>query len=290
MMGGPASKVMTAAGHAAAVPPVRMPSIIYGTAWKKERTADLVRRAIKAGYRGIDTACQPKHYYEPGVGEALGSCGVPREQIYVQTKYTPISGQDASKPLPYDKSAAVEAQVAQSVLASLTNLRTSWLDCLLLHSPLPDHEQTLRAWRAMEGEHAAGRARSLGVSNMYDERALRRLYREAAVKPSVVQNRFYADTGYDEGVRAFCAEAGVAYQSFWTLSANPHALASPAVSRAAARHGCTAAQAWFGFVRGLGVVPLCGTTDEAHMAETLDLPTLDADEMAAVGEVLRRKG
>ena len=46
-----------------------MPWIMYGTAWKKERTAALVELAVEAGFRGIDTACQPRHYREDGVGE-----------------------------------------------------------------------------------------------------------------------------------------------------------------------------------------------------------------------------
>ena len=50
---------------------LKMPCIIYGTAWKKERTADLVSKALQAGFRGIDTACQPKHYDERLVGVAL---------------------------------------------------------------------------------------------------------------------------------------------------------------------------------------------------------------------------
>ena len=56
--------VITSAG-------VKMPRIIYGTAWKKDRTADLVVKAVLAGFRGIDTACQPKHYDEALVGAAL---------------------------------------------------------------------------------------------------------------------------------------------------------------------------------------------------------------------------
>ena len=48
-----------------------MPAIVYGTAWKEDRTADLVELALKKGFRGIDTACQPKHYNEPGVGEGI---------------------------------------------------------------------------------------------------------------------------------------------------------------------------------------------------------------------------
>jgi diketogulonate reductase-like aldo/keto reductase len=50
---------------------IKMPSLLYGTAWKEQRTADLVEMAIGAGFLGLDTACQPKHYHEAGVGEAL---------------------------------------------------------------------------------------------------------------------------------------------------------------------------------------------------------------------------
>ena len=50
---------------------VKMPRLIYGTAWKKDRTTNLVVKAIQAGFRGIDTACQPKHYNEKQVGGAI---------------------------------------------------------------------------------------------------------------------------------------------------------------------------------------------------------------------------
>ena len=53
---------------------VRSPRIIYGTAWKKMRTQELVHAAIAQGFRGIDTACQPRHYHEAGVGAALAAC------------------------------------------------------------------------------------------------------------------------------------------------------------------------------------------------------------------------
>ena len=54
------------------------PSIFYGTAWKKDKTAELVETAIRAGFRAVDTACQPKHYNEKGVGEGLARSGVAR--------------------------------------------------------------------------------------------------------------------------------------------------------------------------------------------------------------------
>src|SRR5450432_47363 len=53
---------------------VRSPRILYGTAWKKMRTQELVRLAIERGFRGIDTACQPKHYQEAAVGAGVAAC------------------------------------------------------------------------------------------------------------------------------------------------------------------------------------------------------------------------
>jgi diketogulonate reductase-like aldo/keto reductase len=74
--------------------PSQKPNILYGTAWKKERTAELVELAIKTGFRAIDTACQPRHYNEKGVGDAVKKLidegVITRKDIFLQTKYTPI--------------------------------------------------------------------------------------------------------------------------------------------------------------------------------------------------------
>ena len=72
-----------------------IPPILYGTAWKKDRTAELVTLAIACGFRGIDTACQPKHYDEPGVGAGIAASGVPGESLYVQLKLTPLGGRSS---------------------------------------------------------------------------------------------------------------------------------------------------------------------------------------------------
>jgi len=81
---------------------VRIPWIIYGTAWKKDSTAALVEQAISLGFRGIDTACQPKHYNEAGVGEGVAACqkfGIDRSELYLQSKFTPLTGQDPAQVL-----------------------------------------------------------------------------------------------------------------------------------------------------------------------------------------------
>ena len=249
------------------------PPILYGCAWKGARTAGLVQAALDAGFRAIDTAAQPKHYDEAsagaGVSAWLAARSAPRSSLWLQTKFTPMAGQDASKPLPYDPAAPLAAQVAASVASSLANLRTEYLDCLILHSPCARPSDTLAVWRAFEALHASGAVRALGISNIYDVAALEALWSAAAVKPSAVQNRFYADTGYDAGIRAFCASHGVAYQAFWTLTANPRLLASPLVARVAAARAGTRAQALFALLRARGATPLCGTTDAAHMREAV---------------------
>src|ERR1700722_7075483 len=110
--------------------PVITLSFLYGTAWKEERTAGLVEQALRAGFRGIDTANQRRHYFEVGVGEALAAAYrsglVARDDLFLQTKFTYRPGQDHR--LPYDPNASVADQVAQSMASSLEHLGTSYVD------------------------------------------------------------------------------------------------------------------------------------------------------------------
>src|ERR1700692_929737 len=246
---------------------VRVPRIIYGTAWKKTDTERLVRIAIQTGFRGIDTACQRKHYDEPGVGAGVAASldlRLNRGDLYLQTKFTELSGQDPDR-IPYSPSASLPERVAQSFAASLRNLRTDYLDCLILHSPLPTAELTLAAWRAMASLVDAGGVRQLGISNCYTLAALEHLWRHSRIKPAVVQNRFYAETGYDRQIRAFCRQQEIIYQSFWPRSANPQVLSDATMAALASTYGRTAAQILFRYLTQAGVVPLTGTRSEAHM-------------------------
>jgi diketogulonate reductase-like aldo/keto reductase len=250
---------------------VRVPRIIYGTAWKKSETARLVEKAIRQGFRGIDTACQPKHYDEPGVGAGVAlSLGgaLARADLYLQSKFTSVSGQDP-RSVPYHPNAPLPEQVAQSFAASLRNLQTAYLDCLVLHSPLASPAQTLEVWRAMESLVRGGGVRQLGISNCYGLEQLKALHASARIKPSVVQNRLYAETGYDREIRAFCRDHRVIYQSFWTLTANPHVLEHGTVAGLASKYGRTPAQVLFRYLTQREVVPLTGTRSEPHMREDL---------------------
>jgi len=269
---------------------IKMPWMIYGTAWKKERTADLVVKAIQAGFRGIDTACQPKHYNEPLIGVALNRLkdhGIERESLFLQTKFTPLSGQDAAQ-VPYDKNSPIELQVVQSFEVSRTNLQTEYIDSLVLHSPIAPHAVLMKVWNAMENIQKAGGARQLGISNCYDSQIIKLLYADAKVKPAVVQNRFYQDTGYDADLRYWCSNNGVIYQSFWTLTANPHVLFSSTLRTIAEKYGKTEAQIFFRYLNQSGIVPLTGTCSEQHMKEDLSVFDfeLSSDDLKSVGLLL----
>src|SRR5499426_3593296 len=166
----------------AAKPPARHPGFLYGTAWKEERTPALTEQALRAGFRGIDTANQRRHYFEAGVGEALAAAYragiVTRADLFLQTKFTYEGGQDHR--LPYDPAAPLSTQVAQSMASSLEHLGTDHVDSYVLHGPASGHgwtEYDAEVWEAMVGERAAGRTQQLGVSNV----SLRHLEQMAAV-------------------------------------------------------------------------------------------------------------
>src|SRR5262249_190729 len=99
-----------------------MPTFIYGTAWKKAATTNLVKQAVEQGFKAIDTGNQPKHYSEKLVGDAVKSLeqqGIKREQLFLQTKFTPLDGHDDR--VPYDPSSSLRKQVATSFESSLVH-------------------------------------------------------------------------------------------------------------------------------------------------------------------------
>jgi len=247
------------------------PPIIYGTAWKKEQTKDLVIQAVKTGFRAIDTACQPKHYHEKGVGDALKVLqaeGFDTKELFVQTKFTPLAGQDPLN-IPYDKNTPLEKQVQDSFEASKANLGLDYIDALLLHSPLFPYKDLLSVYRQMEAIHARGEVGAIGISNTYDLATLKRLYEDATIKPTYLQNRFYADSDYDVKIRSWCREHNLIYQSFWTLTANPHILQSETLFKLSRKYKAELVQIYFAYLHHIGIIPLTGTKDEEHMQSDL---------------------
>jgi len=241
------------------------PTFLYGTAWKEDRTAALTELALRAGFRGIDTANQRRHYFEAGVGEGLAAAYaagiVTRADVFLQTKFTYMPGQDHR--LPYDPRASLTDQVAQSMASSLEHLGTDYVDSYVLHGPASGHgwtEHDAEVWAAMVKERAAGRARVLGVSNV----SLRHL-QQMPEAPAFVQNRCFARIGWDRHIREFCREREIVYQGFSLLTANPEIMDHPLLAKLATHFGATPAQIVFRFAQAVGMLPLTGTTSPDHM-------------------------
>ncbi len=253
---------------------VRVPRFLYGTAWKEQRTQGLTELALRQGFRGLDTANQRRHYDEAQVGQAVAgsvrSGLLDPKNLFLQTKFTFRNGQDHR--LPYDPRAPIGIQVRQSFASSLEHLGVEVIDSYLLHGPTRRSglgEDDWEAWRAMEAIHDGGRARLIGVSNVTLGQ-LEEFCRRARVPPCFVQNRCYAERGWDREVRAFCGANGIGYQGFSLLTANREVMSRPEMGRIAARHGRTVSQVVFRFALEIGMVPLTGTTDAGHMKEDLD--------------------
>lgn len=147
---------------------VKMPKLGYGVyQTPPEDTERCVLDAIEVGYRSIDTA--QAYGNEAGVGNALEKCGVPREEIFVTTKIW-ISNAG------YEKAKA-------SIKESLKNLKTDYIDLLLIHQPFGDY---YGSYRAMEEAYKEGKVRAIGVSNFYPDRYID-IAHFAEIKPAVNQ-------------------------------------------------------------------------------------------------------
>ena len=248
-----------------------IPSFLYGTAWKEDRTAALTELALRSGFRGIDTANQRRHYFEAGVGEGLAAAYraglVTRADVFLQTKFTYRPGQDHR--LPYDPAASLSVQVAQSLASSLEHLGTDYVDSYVLHGPASAYDwidADVEVWGAMTKERDAGRTRLLGVSNVSLQH-LKQMQDAQTEGPAFVQNRCYARLGWDRDVRRFCRERKIVYQGFSLLTANVEVLHHPLVADLAERMKATPAQIVFSFARTVGMLPLTGTSSAEHMRQ-----------------------
>jgi diketogulonate reductase-like aldo/keto reductase len=265
---------------------VPIPSFMYGTAWKKEATTQLVQLAVVSGFTAIDTANQLIHYQEALVGEALQALeqkGIARDTLFLQTKFTSVDGQDHRT--PYDASADLTTQVRQSFDSSLTHLCTEYVDSYVLHGPHQRRglgEADWEVWAAMEGLYESGKTKMIGISNVTAGQ-LNQLCEQADHKPMVVQNRCFAALGWDKEVRDICQTHGIIYQGFSLLTANRAVLADPEIRTIAQRLGASTAQVIFGFAMQIGMLPLTGTTSQHHMKEDLQ-----AEQSALSTEEIQR--
>ena len=215
-------------------PGVRLPLLGLGVWELVEAKAGerAILSALEAGYRHIDTA--QGYENEATVGAAVRGSGIPREEIFVTTKFHP------SRP-----DAELEAE------RSLERLGLDYVDLYLVHDP---RTSPVWAWPKMERALARGLTRSIGVSNFAPD-DLDALLAIAEVRPAVNQlqlNPF----AYRRALVAACRERGIAVEAYSPLTRGRD-LADPVIARVAQRIGRTPAQVMlrWGLERGFVVLP-----------------------------------
>jgi len=238
--------------------------------WQVENSrecVDAVRWALELGYRHIDTA--QAYGNEASVGEGLRASGVPRDEIYVTTKFFPR--QD-------DPLAAIEG--------SLERLGLDYVDLYIVHWP---QGGPTWAWPGMEQARERGYARSIGVSNFSVEELGEVL--SVASSPPVVNQVQFSPYEYRRGLLEWCDSHGIALEAYSPLGTGKH-LESEAVTPIAERHGRTNAQVLIRWCIEKGVPVIPKSVHRERIAENGDVFDfeLSADEIAALDALDRTGG
>ena len=191
-----------------------------------EETAKVVRVAFEAGYRHIDTA--QMYHNEQGVGEAVRSSGLAREEVFVTSKLSNAWHRPDDARRAFDE--------------TLAALGLEYVDLFLIHWPLPTRfdGDYVSTWRTFEGFKREGRARSTGVSN-FETAHLERLAAETGDRAGREPDKRSTLTCRTKTVRAYGREHGILTQA-WAPLAQGKALTDPVIMRVAERIGRTPAQ------------------------------------------------
>ena len=222
-------------------------------------TVNAVRWALELGYRHIDTA--QAYGNEESVGRALSESGVPRDQVFITTKFNP-SRQDP----------AAEAE------HSLRRLGVDYVDLYLVHWP---QGGATRAWHGMERARELGYARSIGVSN-FDVRELDQVLAAATIPPVVDQVQF-SPFEYRRTLLEGAQQRGIVVEAYSPLGTGRH-LANQAVHRIAARIGRTPAQVLLRWCLQRDVVVISKSTHRERIEENAQIFdfSLSDQDMAAL--------
>ena len=213
-------------------------------------TYKAVTEALKAGYRHIDTAAA--YFNEEEVGKAIADSGIPREEIFLTTKlWLQDYGYEQGK---------------VGIERCLRHLGT-YIDLMLIHQPYGD---VPGAWRAMEEYRAAGKIRSLGVSNM-SVAIWNQFVPQFATKPSVNQIEFNPFTQQKE-IRAIMAKDDVKVEAWYPMGhGNADLLNHPTIQKLAARYGKNAGQICIRFEVQEGIITLPKSTNPDRIRTNLDV-------------------
>lgn len=245
-----------------------IPAIGAGT-WPlndREVTA-MCLSAFEVGFRLVDTA--ENYGNEGGVGKAVRESGLPREEIFVTTKF--------NRRWHEDSVAGVEHNLAR--------LGLDYVDLVLIHWPNPDQDLYVRAWDGLIRARDRGLVRAIGTSN-FKPAHIDRIMAATGVTPEVNQIQCNPFTDRAEE-RAYHATYGIVTESWAPLAAGNGLVGNPVVQRVAAAHGVTPAQAVLAWHIQQGLLPIPKSSDPGRLAENfaalgVRLDDSEIEEMSAL--------
>ncbi len=238
---------------------VEIPCMGFGTYKAADgRSAEILSRAIEAGYRSFDMASF--YQTEAFMGEAYSNSGLAREEFFFISKVW--------------KTEMGYAKTRNAFEESLRNLRTDYLDLFLIHWPLPsaDHKDwkntDLDTWRALEELYEEGRVRAIGVSNFLPHH-LDNLMQHARIRPMVDQIEFHPGHTQEATV-AYCRENQIKVQA-WSPIGRGRVLEDELIVELAQKYGASPAQISLRFALQSEVIPFPKASSPERMRENMDV-------------------
>lgn len=253
---------------------VAIPKLALGT-WMidDDKVAEAVKAAVEIGYRHIDTA--QAYGNERGVGEGIRTCGVAREDLFVQTKL-------AAEIKDYEGAKA-------AIDGSLETMGLDYLDLMIIHSPQPWEnwaaedrffEGNLAAWKALEEAVEAGKIRAIGVSN-FQKQDLDNLLENATIKPMINQVLAHVgNTPFD--LIDYAKSKGMLVEAYSPI-AHGKILDNAEIGAIAEKYDVTIPQLCIRYILQLDLPALPKTANPAHMKSNADVDfEISAEDMDAL--------
>jgi 2,5-diketo-D-gluconate reductase A len=226
--------------------------------------------ALENGYRLIDTA--ENYRNEQGVGRGLRASSVPREEVFVTTKF--------------NKQWHGVELVAEAYQRSLERLGLEYVDLLLIHWPNPDQDHYVKAWEGLGRLLETGRVRAIGTSN-FKATHLQRIMDATGVQPDVNQVQLSPMLSRS-AIREFDAQHGIVTEAWSPLGGlGPTVLSDPTIVGLAERYARTPAQIVLRWLMELGVIAVPRSTNPERIKQNIDIFDfqLTASDMAQLAEL-----
>ena len=248
---------------------IKMPMAGIGTFLLTPDEAEAsVLSALQCGYRLIDTA--NAYVNEKAVGRAMRKSGIPRDEIFLETKLWPSF---------YEQEDAVEK--------TLQRLETDYIDLLLIHQPAGNY---VAGYRLMEKAYKEDKVRAIGLSNFTPEQ-VQEILDICEVKPAVLQTEVHPYSQEKE-LKAFLDKEGIVIQAWYPLGHGDKALIQePLFTEFGKKYGKSNAQIILRWHIQAGNIVIPGSKNPAHIKDNFNLFdfALTDDEMAKITALDKQK-